>query len=241
MKLFAGIAAACVVLMSGTAPQKPDVMFQPGTKLTYAGISDPDGKLQYKYAATLTVTEAENSGGRGTATALMVYTAENRKGETEPYDAILMRFAYDSLNYYVHAVNYSTSRVSKESRANLEANGDSLWYPLNMKVGDTLRDSWFKSVSSGNDVFTMSDTKFRKRKVVAADTLQFSFGAVPVYRIEMTRVDDVRFKSPATGEQTTRNETKITEWFSPRLGVVRAVYEYDRYVQRMELERYAVK
>lgn len=237
MKLLAGIALSLVVLAGAEAPVRPEIMFKPGTVMNFVGENDPKGYYHYKFTSTMEIMEAKVNGPHAISTAKITYKLD---GEGAP-EIYLVQFACDSLNYYVHALNWSYFNAANKKNLPQVSRGDSLCYPLNMKVGDTLLPASFHTVKDVEGAHIVSDCRFSGRKVVALDTIKDAFGTVTAFRIEMMKDDFSKATSSYANLYETSAKTEVVEWFSPQLGVVRSFYGTDYYAQRTKLKSYSVK
>jgi hypothetical protein len=218
MKLVAGTALITCLLFAGDQPKSPEVFFEQGATLMYEGQTSFPGRRAARYTCTLKIEKSERNGKHCSSTGTIAYTFRSR---ALGY-SILCRFAADSLNFYVHTTNFAQRSTTELEQSVADDAGDSLIYPLNMKVGDTLPGAWYTSTKSQSGVFiSTDDVRYTKRRVESLDTLKLGVGPVPAYRITMTEVASKRSSSPHTGNETNTASRQMTEWFSPVYGIVK--------------------
>lgn len=218
MKLLVGIAFTTSVLLGTAKPERPDSFFQPNNQVTYSESTVTRAWGTTRNTSILTIESViEKQGGVSSVCKAEHYNEQHKL--THEYR---LRFAADSSNFYVHAANWLHERWTTDG--NYQYSGDSLWYPFNMKVGDTLRNSWAAKDFNTNGVAGGEQWVFKNRKVVALDTFELTIGKIVAYKIEMHVVGTSKTKDQHTGNQTNFTEYDAVEWFSPSLGIVKSLY-----------------
>jgi hypothetical protein len=217
VKLFAGIAISVSVLMSSDEVVRPEAIFKTGTEYRFSGTIDFPKEKSRSYGSFFKVTDVVRNGDNWSCNATMTYLFNNVPQKS----AYLFQFACDTVNFYVSTTNFAFRDVEKVKHGSDEATGDSLVYPLKMKVGDTLPDAWCKTaydIAEGSSSYFISCSK---RKVERLDTLNLSCGKIPAYRITMTKTSTSKVNSGYSGKRELKQTVIVTEWFSPKLGIVK--------------------
>lgn len=224
MKIFAGVAIATSVLMGAVEVTRPEAIFKVGTEFRFTGDVDLKKGKKYDYASSFKVTEVIRGGTNNWfCNATMTYVFDNEPDRK----SYLFQFACDSLNYYVLAENYAYREVEKVINGENSTSGDSLVYPLQMKVGDTLPDAWCKTRIHFAEGSSTGLIEFTERKVEGLDTLNLSCGKIPAYHIVATKTSRAKVNTSYSGKQEQKDVVTMEEWFSPQLGIVKAIEKAD--------------
>lgn len=232
MNLFAGIAISAAVLLGATETSRPDPFFQSNNQITFSEATETKGWGTTRMNSILTVESIiEKQGGVSSVCKVEHYNEQHKL--THEYR---WRFAVDSFNFYVHASNWLHEKWTTDT--DYKYSGDSLWYPFNMKVGDTLRSAWAVKDFNTNGVVGGEQWAFKNRKVVALDTFELTIGKIVAYKIEMHVVGTSKTKDQHTGNQTNFTEYDAVEWFSPSLGIVKSLYMTKYGDTRVVMESY---
>lgn len=235
MKLLAGIAVSISLLIGSEEITRPEVIFKTGAEFRFSGDVDAKREKKQKYVSSFTVNDVIQDGQHWFCNSTMTYLIDGMS-EVQNY---LFQFACDSLNYYVISANFAFRKTEDILKGNDFSTGDSLVYPLQMKVGDTLPAAWYRMVTSNQDGSSHATADFTNRVVKEVDTLNLSFGKTPAFRITATKTIRVSGSSKYAGKYDRTLEVEFTEWFSPRLGVVRAEERTPESVSKMVLESYS--
>lgn len=229
--LFSSFFAASSLLVN------PELIFSKGTLYVYKGEILLKGQKNLKYVEYVKITDVTVSGNNKSSSGLLTYTFD--KGQ--PADPSYCKFACDSLNFYIHTSNFAFQTEESIKKGSDVITGDSLIYPLQMKVGDTLPDAWYKNVRSANDVSSTTTVKYTNRKVESLDTLNLAFGKIAAFKITMTETSQTKGNSRYTGKYDNKEVKPNTEWFSPELGIVKSVSGSGDTGDIIVLESYSMK
>ncbi len=237
MKLFTGIAISLSVLIGAEEITRPEIIFKEGTSLYYTGDIDFTPGKKQKYASSFKVTEVIRNGSHWFCNATMTYGMDGvpQKG------TFLFQFACDSLNYYVLAQNRLFRQIDLIRKEGDRSTGDSIVYPLQMKVGDTLPDAWCKNVVNHSEGTTVSFFEYKHRKVESLDTLSLGCGSIPAFRIVSVQTSTSKVVSSISGKREVKESADVTEWFSPQFGVVKSQGKTDTYISVIGLDSYTGK
>ena len=214
MKLFAGIACVCSLLAGGEKLSRPEPFLTTGNKIVYTFYDHRSGDVNI-WNHTLFIRNVSTDGKRTSVNAILALV-ENGRSDTKWSQG----FACDSLNFYAYATNWCYVMVDEEGVRSV-ASGDTLVYPLNMKVGDTLPGATATEKEDWHSVISHTQMDFMHRKVEALDTLEIPGGKITAFRI----ISDVRVTSIHTSGKS-KEVSKATEWFSPVYGIVKRKYEF---------------
>ncbi len=237
MKIFAGIALSLSALLSSEEINRPESVFRVGAEFSFTGDFDFTDMKKQKYASSFQITEVKKDGSHWSCNATMTYGFDGvPKNKT-----FLFQFACDSLNYYVHAQNFLNRDIETIKKGEDETSGDSLIYPLQMKVGDTLPDAWCKIMLTNRGETTSGLMEFTRRSVEALDTLSLPCGKVAAYRVVALRVISSKGNSQYSGKTEVQDYVTMTEWFSPQLGIVKAQEKGVRYFSIISLDKYSTE
>lgn len=211
------------------APVRPDAFLKTGNEITYSAIARVNTSNTEHDRMVVRIKNVEVNGTHISSSAMM---AIYREQETDIRDLYTMNFACDSLNFYVYATNWLYRDAVPRAEMEYRYSGDSLIYPLNMKVGDTLpgasaKKYWKSPKGSGG-----STTTFLSRKVTAHDTLDLACGKIPAFRIDFS----IRMSDVYTGKPDALYD--VTEWFSPSIGVIKTEYQLGKGKAVMTLSNY---
>lgn len=233
MKLWSGLALSVSFVFGGEL-QRPEPFFTHQNIITYSIVNYPKDGGGEKQNADLKIVSVVNAGSRTSSSGILTYY--NRKGQ--PSVLYRMRFASDSMNFYVHSTNWSYESLDSEKDGSVYT-GDSLWYPYNMKVGDTLPDAWTLRETHSDDFSGKFRTEFKSRKVVSQDTIDTPFGKTVTFRIDMVLKFSSKYNSHYSGKNKNQDEITVSEYFSPEIGVVKTEYRDAEYgVTRIVMESY---
>ena len=232
--LIAGIAVT--TLFAGSVQvERPELLFTEGTIYVYKGESAIKGERNFKYTEYVKIDGITQSGIHVLSTGSMIFETEY-VGKTE--DPYIVQFACDTTNYYIHAVNFAMLTKGGAKRGD-KAEGDSLIYPLRMKVGDTLPDAYSKSIRNYPSGTATTLITYKQRKVEAIDTLTLTCGTMAAYRITMKKTVIGKSSSSYTGKNESKDEETWTEWFTPQLGIVKAMSQSKSDNTTVVLESYS--
>lgn len=238
MKLFAGAAVAACLLFASGEPKSPEIFFHKGATFEYNGQVGFADVKDTRYSCVLKIDEVTVDGSHRSCVGAIGYSY---RGEAHT-NATICRFASDSLNFYASALNFARRSVDEREQAKTNDSGDSLIYPLNMKVGDTLPAAWYKSTKGIPNTATFTDeVHYVKRRVVSFDTLVLGVGTITAYRISMSEVATQTSYSPHTGNKFSSNTRTVTEWFHPGLGIVRMKKDRENGADIIELVGYKLQ
>lgn len=220
MKLFAGLLLTATVLLGEGKVQRPDIYFKEGTKLVYSFYDHRD-RTPEKFTHILLMKTVS-----GKSPDLQVNALMTGGGEKNANSSVWSKsFACDSLNFYAFATNWCDVVVNSATVDQGVYAGDSLVYPLRMKIGDTLRGAYATSRKlMKNGAYTLRTLNFYDRKVEDADTLDLAFGKVIAYRV----VGKVRYVYTSNGNDPEKYIYTLTEWFSPEFGLVKKKYDFGK-------------
>lgn len=211
MKLFAGIVASAFLFGATQTPEYVSPFRKTGNKVVYV-FSDHRSPDVLRYDHTLYVRSVKKNGNLSVVNAVMGFT-ENEIYEPHWY----MKFAYDSLNFYVFTVNRLYPHIPENDDKRIVMEGDSLIYPYNMHVGDSLPEGYGTLTEVDSEYKIITDIEVCGRYVSKLDTLELAFGKVAAYKIESTEKCTDRDESGITG----KTKRTRTEWFSPQYGIVK--------------------
>ncbi len=211
----------------------PTHFFNEKNVLLFSQVEFPKGGGGNKSRIEVTINSVTDKQLAAHSTAELV--KYNRNGAL--YGRYPLQFAYDSVNFYAHAANYAFI-VMNHVNSTGDYAGDSLWYPLSMKIGDTLTGAW----ASNTQHFRYYDERVRvdyvNRVVTAADSLTTPAGTKLAYKIQM-KCNRVENSSTDLNEKYIRKRTiAITEWFVPEIGVVKAEFNDSNGLTRVTLDGY---
>lgn len=219
MKLFAGIAISALALFGDQDLKRPEPFFVPHNVLSYSYSVTPTEVKAYSLQAVLEITKVTTVNQSAYSEGTLTYGSRSG-GATVIYR---VRFACDSQNYYVHCTNWLYEPVEPMKGVELKISGDSLWYPLNMKVGDTLRSATASEKYASPTVKDAYTVNFINRKVVAQDSLSTPSGKQVAFRIEMNVSYNSVYDSQEVKGRKKQN-IEVSEWFVPAIGVVKSEY-----------------
>lgn len=223
MKLLSGVCISVALLLAEEKPARPDAFFEPGSKVVYSNFSVVS-KQSERYTSVVTVESVSRKTNSVSSICSMRYYDDKKKMMAE----YKVGYAMDSLNFYVSTTNWLMESLNPPDSYYF-SRGDSLWYPLKMKVGDTLRSAKAYQDFDINGVRGTTNTTLTKRNVVSADTLNLGFGQIPAFKISMIIRTTGNTKDTYTGTTNTTVEYEIIEWFSPTYGIVKSQYETEGY------------
>lgn len=222
MKIWAAAAVSCSILFASDESARPEPFFSHGNVVSYSTTTYPKAGHGKRNTSELKIVSLSGKGDNLLSEALLSYYNEQHK-LTGVYK---LSFACDSTCFYVHATNWQY--IPADNKFSVYT-GDSLWYPYNMKVGDTLPDAWSLRLTESDKLTGQFKKSYTKRKVVALDTLVTPFGQRIAFKIEMILGSDTKFDSDYSGRNKKDKELTVYEWFTPGLGVVRSEYHDDEY------------
>lgn len=233
MKLWSGIAVS-VAIFSGGELKRPEPFFTHQNIITYSIVNYPKNGGGEKQNAQLEIVSVVNAGSKTSSSGILTYSSRKRQLSA----MYRMRFASDSANFYVYATNWSYETVDADKEGSVYS-GDSLWYPYNMKIGDTLPDAWTLRETHSNDFSGKFLTEFKSRKVVSQDTIDTPFGKTVTFRIDMVLKFSAKYNSHYSGRNKNMDEITVSEYFSPEIGVVKTEYRDSEYgVTKIVMESY---
>ena len=224
--------AAGIIFVSGEV-KRPDPFFTVSNQVVYTITTHPKNGGGSRMRSELIVKTVQMSGA--SVFSSLDYTQYNKN------DAVYMRsqwnFGCDTTCFYVHATNW-TYGLTLPGYQN-QFSGDSLQYPLNMKVGDTLANAWAKRMTEARSYTTQRDLIFSDRVVAGIDTLLTPAGVLGAFRIEMTLSGTSKTTYKSGDRSTDIVKASVTEWFAPEIGIVKSETRDPEYgVTRMLLESY---
>lgn len=220
MKLLAGIAISLAMMVSPEPASRPDPFFVEGNELLYRTVVVPRDGAGTDVQATLRIKNVVKRGSTVVSEGELGYPDVSKVLSWK----YRVRFACDSLNFYVHAMNWLYEPISKDLDFESVYEGDSLAYPLQLKVGDTLPSAHAKRSYAAKGTRDLTVMDFTERKVVSLDTIETAFGMKTAYRIEMKVHTTSKYISGPGGKRESGIAYMIDEWFIPATGIVRSEY-----------------
>jgi hypothetical protein len=218
MKLWTGLLLSASVLLGGGKVQRPDLYFKEGTRLVYSFYDHRD-KQPERYRHVLLMKSVTGKAPDQLVNAVMTMSDAKTPNAT----VWSKSFASDSLHFYAYATNWCDVIVNSATVDQGVYTGDSLVYPLRMKIGDTLPGAFATSKKvMKNGSYTLRTLNFYDRKVEDADTLDLTFGKVIAYRV----VAKVKWVYTTNGKDPGKEVYTLTEWFSPEFGLVKKKYDF---------------
>jgi hypothetical protein len=134
--------------------------------------------------------------------------------------AYRLAFYHDSLNWSVDAINLLQCPVAYSSNFFFDLSSDSLVYPYNMKVGDTLPPASAMEVIRATTSNTRS-IAIVNRKVVGTEIMDWPNSKPTAYKIESTQINVSIADYGALGKIPSETKSARTDWFVPSSGIVR--------------------
>jgi hypothetical protein len=232
MKLIAGIAVSVSLLFGASEPTRPEPFFQSKNQITFSDATVTKSWGTTRSTSILTVESVTEAKGSVSSVCKVQFYNDHHK-LTHEYRLL---FSADSLTFYVNASNWMHENWTPDK--GYLYSGDSLWYPLSMKVGDTLRSAWAAEDFNTNGVKGGERDEFTKRKVVALDTIEMLNEKIVAHKIEMHVTRTSITKDQYTGNQKNVIEYDVIEWFSPTLGIVKSVHRTPYGDTRTRMESY---
>jgi hypothetical protein len=191
----------------------PEMYLSKGNDLSFM-ITSENGAVSYSVITIETITR--NNG-------LQKIYATNNAQNDQHKNTLSYRMTYycDSVNWSVDALNHLNIPLVYSSNFIVSLRGDSLIYPFNMKVGDTLRQA------SGSELIYGSGNNERyviinSRKVAANENIAVGGEILSAFRIESAMIKGSVTDYGALGKIPTKAEYKFREWFVPSKGVVKS-------------------
>jgi len=235
MKIVTGVAVSFTLFFGSGDLIRPEPLFRTGTEYRFSGEVDGKKDRKQKFISAFKVNDVIRNGQNWFCNTTMSYLFDQ---STEP-ESYLFQFACDTVNFYVISANFCYRKISDVEKGNDGTTGDSVVYPLRMKIGDTLPDAWCRSVDHFPEGSSVTNMRFTDRVVVAIDTLKLSFALTPAYRITSKRSSGITGTSKYSGHFDNKLEVQLTEWFTPALGVVKVEETGETSVSRGVLESYS--
>lgn len=234
MKLYAGIAVSISLLVGSEEITRPEPIFTAGTVYRFSGEIDVKKEKKQKFVSSFKVNDVIRDGQHWFCNTTMSYLFEKRT-VAETY---LFQFACDTVNFYVLSANFAYRSIDEVENGKDQTIGDSIVYPLNMKVGDSLPNAWCKSIDNFQEGSSMTTIVFKHRYVEAIDTLKLPCGMIPAFRTSSLRSSRVIGSSKYLGNFDNTLDVHMKEWFSPALGVVKVEEIGEKSVSKGVLESY---
>jgi|GEM_PF-3404275 len=220
MKLVAGIGIGITLFTGDSLLPRPLPFLTQGTSFKYEITGKRPAAAIEHSDAVLKIAVVNRKGNNIASTGWLSYYNDKH----EVHSVYVVRFACDSLNYYVHAANWCYESLTSTGEQ-AEYSGDSLCYPLNMHVNDSLPSAWAKSKRSTKSGVSTYSVEFNDRKVVAIDTVSAEFGMLPAFKITTNVTYSSRYDHHEFGKDKSKDMFVLTEWFIPSIGVVKTLYE----------------
>lgn len=213
MKLWSGLFGSLIILAQGEQLVRPEPFFSADNTISYTYATIPKMGSSEKNSYKIKVLNVSGNEPNLLSTCVMMLY-NSRGGITALYS---LRFACDSNAYYVHATNW-TYAVADDKTS--EFSGDSLVYPLDMKVGDSLPDAWTLRVANNRELSGKFKIDFVNRYVASYDTLDTPMGKTPAFRVNTTMKYSSRYTAEHSGAHAKKDDQVISEWFAPGIGIV---------------------
>lgn len=192
--------------------KRPDAHYKLGSVVTYVHVA-PDKSVRKTISNVTSVTV---TGDRTRFTFKYVYLNEVNDTGRIGYDYYFMdkkNFWYQLKHPYFWGITDGTVETME---------GDSLVFPFDMKIGDSLptaynKNAWTNKYSSGTD-----NHFYFNRKVTAVDTIPTPMGKIPAFRVEFKDSHYYKYNYPQMKLDSEYTEIVIgSEWFSPEYGIVK--------------------
>jgi len=220
MKLVAGIGIGITLFTGDSLLPRPLPFLTQGTSFKYEITGKRPAAAIEHSDAVLKIAVVNRKGNNIASTGWLSYYNDKH----EVHSVYVVRFACDSLNYYVNATNwcYEAPVTSNEQT---EYAGDSLRYPLNMHINDSLPSAWTTRKSSTKSGVALYSMEFNNRYVYRIDTLDTQLGPMPAFRIITNVSYSTKYDHHEFGKDKSSGEFVLTEWFIPSIGVVRTLID----------------
>jgi hypothetical protein len=192
---------------------RPEPFLKKSNKITYA-ITSENGSKSYSEITIQSVTENKGQ-------TLILARDQRLNEEHNTTFSYRMSYYSDTVNWCADALNYLNAREIYSSNLMVELTSDSLVYPLNMKVGDTLPGASASEIMRGT-YSNERHIRFQNRKVTVVENVACGGETVPAFRIECTMTYQTVSDYGALGKIPITSESTLTEWFVPAKGVVKS-------------------
>src|ERR1044072_9025526 len=212
-KLSPVLCVVLFVLLTGfcfTTATRPEPFLKAGNKVVYR-IQFATGEKRTSVIEIISVHMKD-----GAAEVEAHENSYNEKGD--PYSQYILKFYYDSLNWYADMLNFMYIHPDKLN-GSLDVKSDSVVYPFRMKIGDTLRSAQGTEITKNGSEQSYSQRIMYDRVVTAYDTIETGAGLIAAFRIE----SKIKMHK-STGKDVLFD---CTEWFTPSIGVVKREYNSD--------------
>ncbi|WP_344821975.1 hypothetical protein [Rurimicrobium arvi] len=211
MKFLSSLALGSVCCFSAAA-QKCEgyLLMQAGKTVTmthYNRKGEPNGKVVYK------ITGAENN--QGALTSTVSSEVFDSKGGILSSGTSNVQCTGNAYRADVHLV---MSQQQVKQLRNFNATGDFyVDYPVNMKVGDVLKDAQYTLQSTNSEgIVTEMNVAIEERTVLAEEQVTTAAGTWNCFKIKA----HITFKAQVGGLSIPLSVDNM-EWFAPGVGVVR--------------------
>lgn len=221
--LIGGIALCFSLLVS----DRPRAFFKEGNKITYT-ITAENGAKSYSVISIQSVTAKGSS-----STSIF---AKDQRQDDQRKSTFQYRLTYysDSLHWAVDALNHLNIPMAYSSNYFVDLKSDSLVYPYNMKVGDTLLPASGSEILSGT-LKNERHIQFLNRKVAAQENVMVNGESLQAFRIECRTISKSIADYGALGKIPTETIYTFTEWFVPSKGIVKSESKSNTGVTRWEM------
>jgi hypothetical protein len=226
---------ALLFLFAFAADEKvrPEPFLHEGNVIRYSSVvRAEEGKKSVKMELRIFKVDAHN-GHMRIEGVLHQYGANGKIAASYRSD-----FACDSLAFYADTENKFYRSANPTPGVVQICIGDSLIYPLNMKVGDTLSGANASEEFRSDRTSLSTRITYHDRVVAQQDTLALAFGKIPAFRIVTTVTGTSIGDYADFGKRHESSTYTLVEWFSPAYGIVKAEYKYPDGVSAVTMTGY---
>lgn len=219
------------LVVAGFTSQRPLPFLQKDKVITYSSYVKSPGDKVNQYSTIVEIETVSSSDLYSHSAGTVRF-----EGSSDDNDyRYKQEFSSDSFAFYASGRNHIYDRVADNyTKLKLDLM-DSLQYPFQMKVGDTLRSCISKFTISVGESKSKSVMSFTNRYVVKLDTLNLPIGKITAWKIEAEMTN----KSVASAYGSSKKETvscKLYEWFNADYGIVKSEREIEGVFTSVELK-----
>lgn len=208
------VLIVCLIAWSFIAVSnvRPDAHYKQGAVVSYVIVA-PDKSIR---KSNSTITSVTVTGDQTRFTFKTIYLNEINDTGSVSYAYCFMNkknFWQQLKGAYYGSMIFEVSETMQ---------GDSLVYPFDMKIGDTLPTGYRKNTFINPWSSGVSNSFYFNRRVTAIDTIPTPLGKIPCFRVESKESHYSKYDYPKMKDHEEYTEIILhTTWFSPEYGIVK--------------------
>jgi|GEM_PF-1966881 len=218
------------LVVAGFISQRPLPFLQKDKVITYKAYVKIAGDKLKEYLTVVEIEQVTSSGSYVHSEGTVHFDGDAEYSNVRYFQ----EFASDSAAFYSSGRNFIYNRTDNVHKVKIDQ-PDSLQYPYQMKLGDSLKNCIVKfSLSSGQSK-SKGELSFTNRVVINPDTLNLPIGRIAAWKIEA----DMTTQSVTSALGKSKRETntcKLYEWFNAEYGIVKSEREVGGTFTSVELK-----